>query len=124
MEKLNKYIESISDKYICHVTTDYWGDSAFLVSIDGNSIVRIYWYPKDEFAYIDMLSVSDKFRGYGEANRILGAAENMIKEIGFKSAKLCVLDKEWMHQWYIRRGYTDIELDADQNEYMWMIKDL
>lgn len=124
IDRLNKYINSVSDRYICHHTTDYWGDSVIIVSIDGKSIVRLYWYDKDEFAYIDFLSVTDAARGYGEGTRILDVVESMAKEIGFISTKLCVLDNEWMHKWYKRRGYEDIELDVDQNEYMWMIKKL
>lgn len=113
----------LPNDFIFHETTEIWGVSIFIMSLDGSTMFRYYWYddaPEDK--YIDMVSVSDDRQRKGKGNRVLKIVDLLTKWLG-KSVTLWVTKDSWQHDWYKRNGYADTILNESQPGTVWMRKD-
>ncbi len=118
-------IELIGDKYIPHFSNNTWGDDILLMGKDGFSFGRVYWYYDDKTTiYLNWLSVNDSVRRQGIGTELQKIREEIGRILG---ATLCCLEVEkdsWMHDWYKRRGYEDLNDDEYDQRLIWMIKSL
>ena len=124
MEATKRNLSSIvGDRFIYHLGTDTWGNEIVLMEKRGAAMARIYWY-KDECStvYLDWLSVSSDFRNHGVGTELQNIREKIGKSLGATCSKLLVEKSTWMHNWYKRRGYEDLEDYND--EWIWMKKEL
>lgn len=104
--------------------TDF-GKVWYVNSSDGAFRFAIYRYDDDiETVYLSNVFVSKAKRGQGYGNIILNATDNIAREMDAKSICLKVKKDSFVHEWYTRHGYTDIEIDTDDTSYEWMKKDV
>jgi len=81
-----------------------------------------------QFPFIYNLNVVDEMRGQGIARRLLYAAEEWLKGLGYDE---CYLNwdshdsPQWVLDWYIRCGYKKIDKDEDeQGMFVTLCKEL
>ncbi len=88
-----------------------------------NFLLYKFNYEKDTY-YLFNVFVDEKKRGMGLGNTILDMAEDIVKKANGNKIRLEVKKDSFVHDWYKRHGYKDVELDVDAPSYIWMIKDL
>jgi len=85
----------------------------------------LYMYDDDpETIYMSNVYVDEAKRGKGIGQKLVDAAENIARKTGCRQMILKVLDESWMHEWYARCGYEDLMVDEEEDQYIWMRKDL
>lgn len=85
----------------------------------------LYVYDDDpESIYLADFVVKDELRGIGMGDILLSHAEKEAKEMKGKTLSLKVLDSAWMHKWYARRGFSDLQVDSEDSDYIWMTKNI
>ena len=78
----------------------------------------IYTYDDDESTvYLSNVKVKKSERGCGFGNRILRFVSKEARKHNYSIICLKVLKLSWMHNWYSRHGYKDLE---ENNNYVWM----
>ena len=105
-------------------TTDF-GKVWYFIDEENISRFALYMYndePKN--FYLSNIYVDIKYRQSGRGNYILGKATEIAKKYNAENLMLKVLDKSFMHEWYKRHGFKDLIYDEEENEYIWMIKEL
>lgn len=124
MEELDRILSKISDEYVVHKSTEYWGESIFLVHRATNSICRIYWFADNDVdVYLDSLSVSDVHQKQGIGTKLQEIREEIGIACGFEFSNLQVDKGSWMSEWYARRGYKISEgTKCEWGGHMWMEK--
>ena len=73
--------------------------------------------------YLSNLVVYPQFRNKGIGEKLQVFREQIGKDINAKSAFLWVKKGTWMHEWYKRRGYSDLK-NHEQIGFIWMTKPL
>ena len=94
---------------------------------NGISFARLYWYEDDpETAYFSELSVNLLYRSKGIATKLMQMCEEEAIKEGSKYMCLAVIKNSWMHQWYKRREFKEIEYNHPYNNKntIWMKKKL
>ena len=107
-----------------HNKTDF-GDVWYMS--DPNDIFRfaIYRYDDDfDTVYLSNVFVDENYREKGLGNEILNSANDMAKQLNAKSICLKVIRNSFVHDWYERHGYSDLSVDEEEPQYIWMIKRL
>lgn len=111
--------------FIFHQSDSSWGSDIMIMEKEGKAFARLYWYSDDnESAYLNWLSVNELERNKGLGTELQILREQLAKDKGFTKCWLQVEDNSWMHNWYKRRGYIDNLLDKDNEELMWMYKEI
>lgn len=118
-----KFIEC---KNICE---DYISNTNFIdiaiMESNGKGYGRLVWYEDEPtVAYLDSMSVGIDNRNKGLGTELQSFRENIARNNGCTTIKLLVKNDSWMHEWYKRRGYTDINVHDVYTDYMWMEKQL
>jgi hypothetical protein len=49
-------------------------------------------------------------------------ADNIAKKLNAKSVCLKVKQESFVHEWYARHGYSDLSVDEEEPQYIWMVK--
>ena len=81
----------------------------------------LYAYNDDESTiYLSNVKVKKSERGKGIGNRVLKFANKEAKKHNYSTICLKVLKISWMHSWYARHGYRDLEYDEENDDYVWM----
>lgn len=132
-EQLNSveciYNDNPKDDFDCkiieHEANYEWGNDYTFLEIHGYASGRIYTLKDEEgVAYIEGLHVSEKERlkllGTDMLNRLI----DKCKEIGAKECFLWCDKHKWMYQWYQSIGFKYYEDKADQEGFVWMVKEL
>ena len=85
----------------------------------------IYRYDDDkETIYLSNVFVNDDNRKQGLGNTILDAADRVANKLKANAICLKVLQDSFVHDWYERNGYSDLSIDEEEPEYIWMRKEL
>lgn len=108
-----------------HEKTDF-GDVWHILS-EPQGIFRfaIYRYNDDkETIYLSNVFVDEEHREQGLGNSILNAADNIAKKLNAKTICLKVKRNSFVHEWYGRHGYSDLSVDEEEPQFIWMIKNI
>lgn len=106
-----------------HEKTDF-GDVWYMSSVP-EDIFRfaIYRYDDDKnTVYLSNVFVDKAYRNQGLGNTILNAADKAAKKLKANAICLKVLQDSFVHDWYERNGYSDLSVDEEEPEYIWMSK--
>ena len=108
---------------IKHEKTDF-GDVWHMTS-EPEGIFRfaIYRYDDDrETIYLSNVFVGKEHRKNGLGNIILNAADKVAKKLKANTICLKVKQDSFVHDWYGRHGYTNLSIDEEEPQYIWMKK--
>ena len=103
--------------------TDF-GD-VWYISSNPKGIFRfaIYRYDDDKKTiYLSNVFVDKEHRKEGIGNAILNAADKIAKKMNADSICLKVKRDSFVYEWYKRYGYSDLCVDDEDKEFMWMVK--
>jgi len=118
-------LSCISSRFISHYTDESWGSSILIMEKDGKAFGRIYWYSDDSTTiYLNWLSVNVESRRQRLGTDLQEIRENIGRKLGAECSCLSVEKDSWMHEWYKRRGYVDLNDDEDNENFTWMKKSL
>lgn len=94
-------------------------------AIDKSFRFALYMYDDDENTmYLSNIFVKRSERNQGLGDSILMSADELARRVNAKQIILTVKDDSFMHNWYKRRGYEDLEDNYERRGYVWMIKHL
>lgn len=83
----------------------------------------LYMYNDDpDSLYLSNVKVNQNMRGQGIGNKILNLVDEEAKKFNVSTIYLKVLEQEWMHDWYGKHGYSDFCYDEEDQNYIWMKK--
>ena len=83
----------------------------------------LYMYNDDtDSLYLSNVKVNQNMRGQGIGNKILNLVDEEAKKFNVSTIYLKVLEQEWMHNWYSKHGYSDFCYDEEDQNYIWMKK--
>ena len=108
-----------------HEKTDF-GDVWYMTS-EPEGIFRfaIYRYDDDrETVYLSNVFVGEEHRKNGLGNIILNEADKVAKKLNAKTICLKVKQYSFVHDWYERHGYSNMIIDEDEPQFIWMRKSL
>lgn len=123
MIDINKINLEISG-FISHHSIESWGNIIYLMERDGRAFAKIYWFNDEDAVYLSDLNVDINVRRQGIGTKLQKIREDIGKQIGATEARLWVKIDTWMHDWYLRRGYTDFEINEKEDNAIWMEKRL
>lgn len=84
-----------------------WGRSVTLIDEDGCAMVEVTKEDSNNYAYISGLKVHPSVQRNGRATELLHCAELQALGLGVNIVLLQVVPNTWVHDWYIRKGYSD-----------------
>lgn len=94
------------------------------IKADGVAEASVYWYLDDSSTvYLSNLVVYPQFRNKGIGKKLQVIREQIGKDLNANTSCLWVKNKTWMHEWYKKRGYSDLK-DHEQKGFVWMSKSL
>lgn len=94
-------------------------------AIDHSFRFAIYMYDDDkDTMYLSNIFVKRSERNQGIGDSILLSADELAKRMYTKQVVLTVKEDSFMHEWYKRRKYKDLEKNQERPGYIWMIKEL
>ena len=108
-----------------HEKTDF-GDVWHMSSVP-KDIFRfaIYRYDDDkDTVYLSNVFVDNAHRKQGFGNNILNTADEIAKKLNAKIICLKVKRDSFVHEWYGRHGYSDLTIDEDVPQFIWMTKNI
>lgn len=111
--------------FIAHITQyDDW-TSLTIMHNEGKFACRIFWYHEDsDSIYLSDLSVNEDLRRRSIGTRLQRLREKIGIKLGATAAYLWVNKDSWQHDWYERRGYVYYDDYYDEENIVWMKKDL
>lgn len=106
-----------------HEKTDF-GDVWYISSMpQGVFRFAIYRYDDDlKTVYLSNVLVGREHRNHGWGNVILEYADRIAKRMNANTLCLKVKRDSSVHEWYGRHGYSDMEVDGEEPQFMWMAK--
>lgn len=88
-----------------------------------NCRFALYAYSDEhDIIYLSNVFVDKDSRGKGLGNGILRKAEMEARKMGGKYLRLKCLSSFWVHVWYGKHGYSDLCVDNNDVNYIWMEK--
>ena len=108
-----------------HEKTDF-GDVWHMSSIP-KDIFRfaIYRYDDDkDTVYLSNVFVDNAHRKQGLGNSILNTADKVAKKLKANTICLKVKQDTFVHKWYGRHGYSDLSVDEEEPQFIWMAKNI
>ena len=108
-----------------HEKTDF-GDVWYMPSVP-KDIFRfaIYRYNDDkETIYLSNVLVDKDHRKQGLGNNILNIADKVAKKLKANTICLKVKQNTFVHEWYGRHGYSDLSVDEEEPQFIWMTKNM
>ena len=108
-----------------HEKTDF-GDVWHMSSVP-KDIFRfaIYRYDDDkDTVYLSNVFVDNAHRKQGLGNSILNTADKVAKKLKAKTICLKVKQDTFVHKWYGRHGYSDLSVDEEEPQFIWMAKNI
>ena len=106
-----------------HEKTDF-GDVWYMTS-EPQDIFRfaIYRYDDDkETVYLSNVFVGKEHRKQGLGNIILNTVDKVAKKLKANTICLKVKQDSFVHEWYGRHGYSDLNIDEEEPQFIWMRK--
>ena len=108
-----------------HEKTDF-GDIWYMSSVP-KDIFRfaIYRYDDDkDTVYLSNVFVDNAHRKQGLGNSILNTADKVAKKLKANTICLKVKQDTFVHKWYGRHGYSDLSVDEEEPQFIWMAKNI
>ena len=108
-----------------HEKTDF-GDVWYVLS-EPQDIFRfaIYRYDDEkEIIYLSNVFVGKEHRKQGLGNSILNATDKIAKNLNAQTICLKVKQDSFVHEWYERHGYSDLSVDEEEPQLIWMTKNI
>ena len=108
-----------------HEKVDF-GDVWYMSSVP-KDIFRfaIYRYDDDkETIYLSNVLVDKEHRKQGLGNNILNIADKIAKKLKANTICLKVKQSTFVHEWYGRHGYSDLSVDEEESQFIWMTKNM
>ena len=94
------------------------------IKADSVAEASIYWYLDDNSTvYLSNLVVYPQFRNKGVGKQLQEIREQIGRDLNANISCLWVKNGTWMHEWYKRRGYSNLK-DHEQKGFVWMSKPL
>ena len=94
------------------------------IKADGVAEASVYWYIDDSSTvYLSNLLVNPNCRNKGIGEQLQKMREQIGKDLNANTSCLWVKKETWMHEWYKRRGYSDLN-DHNQEGFIWMTRPL
>jgi len=116
---------AINNSFISHFISEIWGSEILIMEKAGKAFARVYWYKDDATSiYLDWLHVSYEIRNKGIGTELQNMREQIGRNLGASTSCLWVKKDSWMHNWYKRRGYSDLEDYEQEENVVWMMKSL
>ena len=110
---------------IFHKACYWWGAEVMIMEKHGKAFSRVYWYFDDPTTvYLNWLSVDKSERHKGLGTKMQELREQIGIDKGATKSCLWVKRDSWMHEWYKRRGYEDWKEYEDDENMIWMIKEI
>ena len=111
--------------FIQHTNEDKDGFSFSIMEQEGNAFGHAYIYKvNNSVIFLDMLSVSPKYRRQGIGTKLQELREQIGRDYGAKFSKLFVNKNSWSCEWYKQRGYDFNGFRHYRPDHVWMIKNL
>lgn len=103
-----------------------FGDVWYMTSApEGIFRFAIYRYDDDrETIYLSNVFVGKEHRKNGLGNIILNATDKVAKKLKATTICLKVKQDSFVHEWYGRHGYTDLSIDEEDPQFIWMTKNI
>ena len=125
IDNIQFILNQVNHDYITHYSNSNWGDSILIISKSGDAFARIYWYHDDDTTvYLDWLDVDIISRKQGIGTNLQIIREMIGLKLGAKFSCLWVTKGTWMHDWYKRRGYEDWQDYTEEDNAIWMRKQI
>lgn len=108
-----------------HEKTNF-GDVWYMSSVP-KDIFRfaIYRYNDDKkIVYLSNVLVDKGHRKQGLGNNILNIADKVAKNLKANTICLKVKQNTFVHEWYGRHGYSDLSVDKEESQFIWMTKNM
>lgn len=94
------------------------------IKADGVAEASVYWYLDDSSTiYLSNLLVNNDYRNKGIGKQLQEIREQIGKDLNANTSCLWVKNGTWIHEWYQRRGYSDLK-NHKQTGFVWMTKPL
>lgn len=123
--KITLALKCIPPEFIGHVSRASWGDSIVIMEKQGKAFARLYCFNDDsKNVYLDWLSVNVRSRRKGLGKKLQEIREEMGRVMGAKVSNLWVRKDSWMFEWYKKRGYVEGVEYEDEDNCVWMSKNL
>lgn len=98
--------------------------NTIFIALSGIGEACVYWYSDDtSTVYLCNLNVYPAHTKKGFGKELQTLREDIGRNLQAKHSCLWVQKNTWMHEWYKRRGYSDLK-DHSTKGYIWMIKQL
>lgn len=111
--------------YVTHHKTNAWGKEKLIMESGGCAFARVYWFNDDvNTIFLGSLSVEDWARSQGIGTHLQEMREKLGRELGYRFSCLWVKKDTWMYDWYKRRGYEDFKIHEEEENAVWMKKQL
>ena len=83
----------------------------------------IYRYNDDKkIVYLSNVFVSKEHHKQGVGNSILNTADKVANKLKANTICLKVRQEIFVHEWYGRHGYSDLSIDEEESQFIWMAK--
>lgn len=108
------------------INTWWWGKTITLVSTDGYSTVELQFDDSlPNMAVIKGLMVFTTRQREGYATEMMNICEHIAEKEGAKFLQLSVnKQQDWLKDWYLRLGYTIIQIDEHEFTMIKQIEDI
>ena len=94
------------------------------IKADGVAEATVYWYLDDNSTvYLSNLVVNPQFRNKGIGEKLQVIREKIGTDLNANTSCLWVKNDTWMHEWYKRRGYSELKTHTRKG-FVWMSKPL
>lgn len=117
----------IPSNYTIATVTEHDGVGRFITRNSNDAFCLTFQYSDDcykNILYISRIAVADSVKQKGYGSELLKYCDELGKDLGVEKLRLSVIDDSWQHLWYKNHGYIDVELDEQNNNYIWMEKQL
>lgn len=101
-----------------------YNDTIYIMHKNGKAFACVSDMEDGKTIYLNSLYVDESIRNQGIGTKLQEIREQIGVNSGAKYYRLIVFIGSWMHEWYKRRGYYDLFMCEEDDDYMCMQKDL
>lgn len=111
--------------FIEHERHNRWGDDYIFMEENGKAVGRVYYYSDEpDIAYIEGLHVSEDERQKRIGSILLDKLVQKCIDSGARECMLWCYKDSWVLNWYICLGLEYCSEHQDEENAVWMIKNL
>lgn len=118
-------MEKVNFNYEYYTVTEIDGKSFVILEKDSKAICRLFIFNDNtEIGWISFLCVPDSNKRIGIGKFLLDICHNIAKDNNILQLHLNVIKDSWMHKWYTRLNFIDLELCEENDEYIHLTKNI